>query len=102
MITQKQQFFVEQVILPESKISVNAPLFQTIVTTKLSLHKNKTVQPFRLNCKYFCIKENYTARVTLPERRQRVQALIRRGEPLTIALTRFTLGFHVLFERLCE
>jgi hypothetical protein len=42
------------------------------------------------------------ARVTLPERRQRVQALIRCGEPFTTALTRFTLGFHVLFERLCE
>lgn len=40
------------------------------------------------------------ARVTFPERRQRVQTLILRGEPFTIALTRFTLGFQVLLERL--
>ena len=40
------------------------------------------------------------ARVTLPERRQRVQTLTRHGVPLTIALTRFTLGFQVLLERL--
>jgi len=42
------------------------------------------------------------ARVTLPERRQRVQAYTLFGEPFTIALTRFTLGFQVLLERLCE
>lgn len=48
------------------------------------------------------IKCYQTALVTLPERRQRVQALIRFGVPLTIALTRCTFGFHVLFERLCE
>lgn len=42
------------------------------------------------------------ARVTLPERRQRVQALIRVGVPLTIALTRFTLGFHARLERRWE
>jgi len=42
------------------------------------------------------------ARVTLPERRQRVQTLIRRGVPFTIALTFLTFGFQVLFERLCE
>lgn len=44
----------------------------------------------------------YIALLTLPERRQRVQALIRRVLPLTIALTRFILGFQVLFDRLCE
>jgi hypothetical protein len=38
----------------------------------------------------------------LPERKQRVQALILRGEPLTIALTLLTFGFQVLLERLCE
>ena len=43
-----------------------------------------------------------TARVTLPERRQRVQAYTRLGDPSTIALTRLTLGFHVLLERLWE
>ena len=49
------------------------------------------------------ISKNYQiARVTLPERKQRVQAWTLLGEPFTIALTRFTLGFHVLFERLCE
>jgi hypothetical protein len=42
----------------------------------------------------------YTARVTLPERKQRVQAYTLRGEPFTTAFTRFTLGFQVLFERL--
>jgi hypothetical protein len=45
---------------------------------------------------------NQTARVTLPERKHLVQAYTLRGEPSTIALTRLTLGFHVLFERLCE
>ena len=44
----------------------------------------------------------YTALVTLPERRQRVQTLTRFGLPLTIAFTLTTFGFHVLFERLCE
>ena len=47
-------------------------------------------------------KHNYTARVTLPERRQRVQALTRQGVPLTNALTRWTLGFQVRLDRLCE
>ena len=45
---------------------------------------------------------HYTARVTLPERRQRVQALMRQGVPLTIAFTRFTLGFQVRLERRWE
>jgi len=44
----------------------------------------------------------YTARVTLPERRQRVQTWIWRGEPSTSALTRLTLGFHIRFERRWE
>jgi len=44
----------------------------------------------------------YTARVTLSERRQRVQAWMRRGEPSTTAFTRFTLGFQVLLLRLWE
>lgn len=43
-----------------------------------------------------------TARVTLPERRQRVQAYTRLGDPSTIALTRLTFGFQVLLERLWE
>lgn len=53
----------------------------------------------------FCFnKLSFTqmARVTLPERKQRVQAYTLRGEPLTIALTLLTLGFQVLLERLCE
>jgi len=45
---------------------------------------------------------NQTALVTLPERRQRVQAYTLLGVPFTTALTLLTLGFHVLFERLCE
>ena len=45
---------------------------------------------------------NQTALVTLPERRQRVQAYTLLGAPFTTALTLLTLGFHVLFERLCE
>jgi hypothetical protein len=45
---------------------------------------------------------NQTARVTLPERRHLVQTYTWRGEPSTIALTRFTLGFQALLERLWE
>jgi len=47
-------------------------------------------------------RDYYIALVTLSERRQRVQAYRRRGVPLTIALTRFTFGFHILLLRLCE
>jgi hypothetical protein len=43
-----------------------------------------------------------TARVTLPSRRQRVQTCTRRGEPSTIAATRFTFGFHIRLLRLWE
>ena len=39
---------------------------------------------------------------TFPERRHLVQTYTLLGEPLTIALTLLTLGFQVLFERLCE
>ena len=42
------------------------------------------------------------ALVTLPDRKQRVQTLIRRGEPFTIAFTFFTFGFQVLLVLLCE
>ena len=44
---------------------------------------------------------NY-ALVTLPERRQRVQAWTRQGLPSTIAFTFITLGFQVLLVRLWE
>ena len=43
---------------------------------------------------------NYTARVTFPERRQRVQAYTRLGEPSTIALTRRMLAFQQRLDRL--
>lgn len=43
-----------------------------------------------------------TARVTFPERRQRVQTYTLLGEPFTTALTRLMFAFHVLLERLCE
>lgn len=43
-----------------------------------------------------------TARVTLPERKHRVQAYTLFGEPSTIALTRRMLAFQVRLERLCE
>lgn len=42
------------------------------------------------------------ARSTLLERRHLVQTYTWRGEPSTIALTRFTLGFHIRLERLWE
>ena len=42
------------------------------------------------------------ARSTLLERRHLVQTYTWRGVPSTIALTRFTLGFHILLERLWE
>jgi len=45
---------------------------------------------------------NQTALVTLPERKQRVQACTLLGVPSTIAFTLCTLGLKVLFERLCE
>jgi hypothetical protein len=44
----------------------------------------------------------YIALTTLSERKQRVQAYTRRGEPSTIAFTRLTLGFHILLLRLWE
>lgn len=48
------------------------------------------------------LSQDHTALVTLPERMQRVQAYTLQGVPLTIALTLLTLGFHVLFDLLCE
>ena len=45
---------------------------------------------------------NQTARSTLLERRHLVQAYTWHGVPFTMALTRFTLGFQVLLERLWE
>ena len=42
------------------------------------------------------------ALVTLPERRQRVQAYTWQGLPSTTAFTRFTLGFQVRFARRWE
>ena len=47
-------------------------------------------------------EENQTARSTLLERRHLVQAYTWHGVPLTMALTRFTLGFQVRLERLWE
>ena len=44
----------------------------------------------------------YTARVTLPERRHRVQTYTCLGVPSTTALTRLTLGFQVRLERRWE
>ena len=43
---------------------------------------------------------NQIARSTLLERRHLVQTYTWRGEPSTIAFTRFTLGAQVLLERL--
>ena len=43
---------------------------------------------------------NQTARSTLLERRHLVQAYTWHGVPLTMALTRFTLGFQARLERL--
>ena len=50
---------------------------------------------------YFNSK-NQIARVTLPERRQRVHAYTWQGLPSTRAFTRRTLAFQVLLERLWE
>ena len=47
-------------------------------------------------------RENQMARSTLLERRHLVQAYTWHGVPFTMALTRFTLGFQVLLERLWE
>ena len=43
---------------------------------------------------------NQIALVTLPERKQRVQAYTRFGVPLTSAFTRLIFGFQVLLVRL--
>ena len=67
--------------------------------------KSPLKQPLRLKNQYSTEKQSssaYYARVTLPERRQRVQAYTLVGVPLTIALTCFTLGFHVRLERRWE
>ena len=56
----------------------------------------KKDQPHRLILFY------YTARVTLPERRHLVHTYTCLGVPLTIALTRFTLGFQGRLERRWE
>ena len=45
---------------------------------------------------------NQIALVTLPERKQRVQAYTRFGVPLTSAFTRLIFGFQVLLVRLWE
>ena len=45
---------------------------------------------------------NYTALVTLPERRQRVQTFTWTGVPFTTALTRRTLGFQARLDLLWE
>ena len=53
----------------------------------------------------FCMSKyvrNQMARSTLLERRHLVQTQTWRGEPSTIAFTRFTLGFHALLARLWE
>jgi len=44
----------------------------------------------------------YTARVTLPLRRQRVHTWTCLGDPLTIAATRLIFGFHMRLLRLWE
>ena len=56
--------------------------------------------PWRFPC-FNCNRRPY-ARSTLPERRHLEQTYIWQGVPFTIAFTRFTFGFHVLFERLWE
>ena len=50
----------------------------------------------------YLISINQIARVTLPERRQRVHAYTWQGLPSTRAFTRRTLAFQVLLERLWE
>ena len=56
--------------------------------------------PWRFPC-FNCNRRPY-ARSTLPERRHLEQTYIWQGVPFTIAFTRFTFGFHVLFDRLWE
>ena len=49
-----------------------------------------------------CNGNDQMARSTLLERRHLVQTYTWRGVPSTTALTRLTLGFHILLERLWE
>lgn len=64
---------------------------------------NKKTQPQKKKgCVFYAVHKGYIALVTLPERRQRVQALIRHGVPSTIALTRCTLGFQARLDLLWE
>lgn len=65
----------------------------TVVKTKKPSAKSRELVLFTLF-------SDYTARVTFPERRQRVQAYTRLGEPSTIALTRRMLGFQLRLDRL--
>ena len=51
---------------------------------------------------YSTVKNRVYARSILPERRHLEQTYIWQGVPFTIAFTRFTFGFHVLFDRLWE
>jgi len=55
-----------------------------------------------LNQRFIHTLVSYTARSTLPERMHRVHAYTCRGEPFTSAFTRFTLGFHIRFDRRWE
>ena len=45
---------------------------------------------------------DYSARSTLPLRRQRVQTYFLGGVPFSITLTRWTLGAQILLDVLCE
>ena len=72
-------------------------------TAPKTAKKNKKTQPQKKKgCVFYAVHKGYIALVTLPERRQRVQALIRHGVPSTIALTRCTLGFQARLDLLWE
>ena len=64
--------------------------------------KNPDIGPGFLLASVHTASLCFTALVTLPERRQRVQTYTWQGAPLTTAFTRLTLGFQGRLDRRWE
>jgi hypothetical protein len=71
---------------------------------RVGANHTKTKKPSALaeGFHVYLLARDHTARVTFPERRQRVQVYTRLGEPSTIAFTRRMLAFQQRLERLWE
>ena len=73
-----------------------------ILSYKRKKVKSKIKSGIAIAIPHIICRINQTARSTLLERRHLVQAYTWHGVPFTMALTRFTLGFHARLERLWE